>query len=180
VLEPVNAQMCARRPWPNRVPKGRIHLAACDRRVWARARRSETGGACDRGVLACARRRVEPPRLDYIALDVKPACTNSARTFCATHPEMGDSRSKNQPYCPIRRIVMNPGRGANVRFLFSVAAASRSTRCARQRVRRYGRRRGVWVAAIRDGHSHSGAHDTPLRIAHSGQNVPLLAVPALQ
>jgi hypothetical protein len=147
---------------------GRVHVVA------------KRGGACDRGVLACARRRVEPPRLDYIALDVKPACTNSARTFCATHPEMGDSRSKNQPYCPIRRVVVNPGRGANVRFLFSVAAASRSTRCARQRVRRYGRRRGVWVAAIRDGHSHSGAHDTPLRIAHSGQTVPLLAVPALQ
>ena len=42
--------------------------------VWACARRREQGETCGRGVQACARRRVEPPRFSYLALGVKPAC----------------------------------------------------------------------------------------------------------
>ena len=76
-------------------------------------------GACGRGVLACARRRVEPPRLSHIALDVKPPCPYpSADLLRVQIPRWAIRASKNQPYCPIRRVVTNPSGAARTSGFF--------------------------------------------------------------
>ncbi len=76
-------------------------------------------GTCGRRVRASAHGWVEPPRFSYIAPDVKAPCPYpSADLLPIQIPRWAIRASQNQPYCPIRRVVMNPSGAARTSGFF--------------------------------------------------------------